>query len=130
MHGLALLSWYSLLIYILSPAFALPTARNSLSIYTNPVLQKDSTRQACGSSLHYCSSDMETSVLRRWARICLGNNWYTVYESFTIFLPTKKVVPILETFYLTFRADVTTKWLNTPPVGQLKIRYGMIKLEF
>ena len=53
-----------------------------------------------------------------------------VYEAFRIFLPAERVVPILENFYLAFRADVTTKWLTTPAVGHFKIRQGMIELEF
>lgn len=63
-------------------------------------------------------------------RLGLANNWHIVYEAFRIFLPAEKVVPMLESFYMAFQADVTTKWLNTPALDHFKIRQDMIELEF
>ena len=138
MHRLALLFWCSLLIYILSPAFALPADRNSLIIYTNPqhVPGKDSTNQLCEARLRYRqrddlgASDVKTSARRRWMRLELTSHWDVIYEGFRIFLPAEKAVPMLEAFYLAFQADVTTKWLNTPALGHFKTRQGMVELEF
>ena len=136
MHRLALLTWCSLLMYLVSPASALPTGGNSLRIYTSPDLRNESTNQACGSTERCCqrdnlgASDMKTSARRRWARLDLANNWYIVYESFRIFLPAEKVIPMLERFYMAFQADVTTKWSSTPALQHFKIRQGMIELEF
>ena len=138
MHRLALLFWCSLSIYILSPAFALPTGGNNLSIYTNPqhLSGKNSTNHLCEARVHdrqrddLGASNVKTSARRRWMRLDLANQWHVVYEAFRIFLPAEKVVPMLEAFYLAFQADVTTKWLNTPAVDHLKIRQGMVELEF
>ena len=137
MHRLALLSWFSLLIYFLSPAISLPTGGKLLGIHTNltNVLWDDSTNQVCEASVHCQSDDLgasrvETSVRRRLVRLNLTNNWHIVYEAFRIFLPAERVIPVLEKFYFNFRADVRTEWWNTPALGHFKVRQGMIELEF
>ncbi|CAF9908867.1 MAG: hypothetical protein HETSPECPRED_008755 [Heterodermia speciosa] len=138
MHRLALFSWCSIFIYLLSPAFALPTGGNNLRIYTIPdhVTRKDITNQACEASAHYCrrgdlgASDVTTLARRRFVRLDFATNWYVVYEAFGMFFPAERMIPALETFYSAFEAQVRTDWSNTPALDHIKIRQGMLELEF
>ena len=63
-------------------------------------------------------------------RLDFANNWHVVYESFGMFFPAEKMIPALEAFYLSFGARVRENWWNTPALGHIKLRHGMIELEF